>query len=70
MRHHQGGHGFVRVVPAGELLTGQPQRLLVMIERPGMLTGIEMAIAAERLLFPVRHAVVPVGGTDPSLHPA
>ncbi|MNC63421.1 hypothetical protein D3C75_1135410 [compost metagenome] len=67
--HHQGCHGFVRIRPAGELLTGQPQGLLIMVERPGVLPRIEVAIATQGLYLPVRHAAVPVGGTDPSLHP-
>ena len=62
-------HGFVRIRPAGELLTGQPQGLLVIVERPGVLTRVEVAIATQGLHLPVRHAVVRVGGADPSLHP-
>ncbi len=69
MGHHQGRHRFVGIVPVGKLLAGKPQRLLIAVERPGVLPRIEMAVATQGLRLPVRHAAVRSGGTDPSLHP-
>ena len=37
MGHHQGRHRFVGIVPVGKLLAGKPQRLLIAVERPGVL---------------------------------
>ncbi|MNH26972.1 hypothetical protein D3C79_870600 [compost metagenome] len=70
MRHHQCRHRLVRILPEGELLAGQPERLLVTVEGLGIFAGIEVTVAAEGLLLPVHHAVVRLGGTDPPFHPA
>lgn len=59
--HNQRSHRLIGVMPLHQLLTSQPERLLIMSQRLMILAAIKQPITLSGLLFPVTHAAATFG---------
>ena len=67
MGHHQGRHRFVGIMPVGKLLAGKPQRLLIAVERPGVLPASKWRLPLRVCAFQCAMLLsAPVVPTHPS----